>query len=443
MAYDSFIIDNTKTDSITLANGGTIYIPAGSITDSAGNPLTTPVTLKYREFHDAASILISGIPMKYPDDATGKNREFESAGMFDLRAASEGKPVFINKEKPITVKMASYKEGKEFNFFYMNEKTGSWMFCGDAPPVSNPKKKTLRDKLAKLTNSLKTPFDKDCIALDNLSMLDVYFREDYNKIYPYRNKTKTEFPERIKQYGIKTTNIIVHDWITYKGMSFHPGMLAWKNLEKKNIPEWTKGKAGKLIQQADKSYLLTVSDKKEKKEFSMKVKPLMLLKNLFAFAPEHWNTSREELTRQIAEVEATLQFTADVFRTFEVNNFGVHNWDCFKNQEERFTVNAAFEFDSKHSALNETDMVYFISKQTNSVVKLYKHQWNNMILFKDTSACLAAILPGNTIALYSREKYAKLDVEEFRRQQNMAVNFKMVNSQKVSSGEDIKKVLGI
>src|ERR1700741_63301 len=262
--YTTYTIDNTKTDSITFATGSIIYIPAGSIVDSTGKPVTQPVSIKYREFHDAGSILVSGIPMKYPDDKTGKGREFESAGMFDLRATAGGTPVFVNPDKPITVKMASYKEGKDFNFFYMNEKDGNWMFCGDAPPAANPQKKTLKERLQKLKNTMNTPFDKDCFALDNMSMIDAYYKDDYAKIYPYRRKTiKKEFPDRIKQYGIKTTDITVYDGITYKGMYYHPGMLAWKNLDKKNFPDWTKGKNGTLVLQTDKTYLLTIKDKKE------------------------------------------------------------------------------------------------------------------------------------------------------------------------------------
>jgi len=64
------------------ATGSVVRIPANAFTDSTGKVVDGPVEIRYREFHDPASIFIAGIPMTY--DSSGQQYHFESAGTFAL-----------------------------------------------------------------------------------------------------------------------------------------------------------------------------------------------------------------------------------------------------------------------------------------------------------------------------------------------------------------------
>ena len=48
-------------------NGTHISIPKSAFVDKNGNLVTENVVVKFREFHDAKSILLSGIPMQMND----------------------------------------------------------------------------------------------------------------------------------------------------------------------------------------------------------------------------------------------------------------------------------------------------------------------------------------------------------------------------------------
>ena len=80
--FKTYTVNPLKDETITLASGTTIEIDKGSL--MAEKP-GEAVEIKVREFHDQASVFISGIPMDYQKDA------FESAGMIEIKGEQEGK----------------------------------------------------------------------------------------------------------------------------------------------------------------------------------------------------------------------------------------------------------------------------------------------------------------------------------------------------------------
>ncbi len=99
--------------------GSSIEIPANAFVDKSGKPVTGKVALKYREFHTASDILASGIPM-LSNDESGNAKSFESGGMFEISATSNGEEIDIAKDKKINVHMASDVAG-DFDFYYLEE----------------------------------------------------------------------------------------------------------------------------------------------------------------------------------------------------------------------------------------------------------------------------------------------------------------------------------
>jgi hypothetical protein len=119
VAFQHLVVDGEKGAKFNLPNGTKILVPQDAFVDKNNKAIVGKVDLEYREFHEAAEILASGIPMVY--DSAGIKQQFESAGMFEIRGFQDNKPVFIAKNKTIAVDMASFVTGDNFRFYYFDQ----------------------------------------------------------------------------------------------------------------------------------------------------------------------------------------------------------------------------------------------------------------------------------------------------------------------------------
>ncbi|WP_018342854.1 WD40 repeat domain-containing protein [Cytophaga aurantiaca] len=117
--YDTFELDASEPKTLRLSSGSSIEIPENAFVDKQGNVVKGKVALTYREFHTAADILASGIPMMCNDE-NGEAKPFESGGMFEITATANGEEINIAKDKKINVNLASKVEG-DFDFYYLEE----------------------------------------------------------------------------------------------------------------------------------------------------------------------------------------------------------------------------------------------------------------------------------------------------------------------------------
>ncbi|OFY85353.1 MAG: hypothetical protein A3F72_03555 [Bacteroidetes bacterium RIFCSPLOWO2_12_FULL_35_15] len=111
---------------ITYPSGTKILIPTNAFTDKEGNPITSSITISYREFRDPVDFLVSGIPMKY--DTAGEITNFESAGMFELTASYKNDPIQVAKDKNINMNFASTSKDSTYNFYTFNDSSGNWEY---------------------------------------------------------------------------------------------------------------------------------------------------------------------------------------------------------------------------------------------------------------------------------------------------------------------------
>lgn len=118
---------NTSADTTLFYNTGSIiHIPANAFLDANGKPVTGKVELHYREFHDAIDVLLAGIPMTY--DSAGDCYHFETAGMMEISATQNGKPLNTNPNAPITVDMVSSDIRDVFNSYYLDTTEKRWEY---------------------------------------------------------------------------------------------------------------------------------------------------------------------------------------------------------------------------------------------------------------------------------------------------------------------------
>jgi hypothetical protein len=122
---------------VKTRNGSYIEVPPMAFVSATGSPIQDTVTLKMEEFHDAGSILLSGITMHYTD-AQGKEQDFESAGMFQIAGqTSNGEAVHIAEGKSLRIDLASRQQDSAYQFYQLDTVRGNWVELSKAPVLQN------------------------------------------------------------------------------------------------------------------------------------------------------------------------------------------------------------------------------------------------------------------------------------------------------------------
>ena len=136
--YTKFTINAEDGGEVKYVSGSVITFEGNSLVDSLGNLVKGEVEINYREFHDAVDILLSGISMDY--DSGGVKNILQTAGMFDIRAYQNGRPVFIDSGKTVNVNMASFQTGDQYNFYSLDTTSRNWVYKGKPETTVNIKK---------------------------------------------------------------------------------------------------------------------------------------------------------------------------------------------------------------------------------------------------------------------------------------------------------------
>ena len=135
----------SKNDtSLNYATGSKITIPKNAFLDEKGNLIDGKVNIEYREFSNAFDIYLGGIPMRF--DSAGESMVFETAGMFEINATSNNKPVYVNPENKITIDMNSFEKGTQYNLYQLDTLSGKWTNIGK----DKISQKKYEDELSKL-----------------------------------------------------------------------------------------------------------------------------------------------------------------------------------------------------------------------------------------------------------------------------------------------------
>ena len=194
--FVTFTLDASKGTTFRLKNGSEIVVPADALADENGKLLRGQVEMKYRELHDAVSIYLAGVPMNY------KNGNFSTAGSFELRGFQNGQNVHLNK--PVQVKMASYTEGGDYDFFYLNENERRWDSLGRRKPEINVEKKRLVQSIENQRVKLKFPLDRQYFAFNYMAIMDVYYNDDWRILNndKRRDSAFSAISSKLQSYGL-------------------------------------------------------------------------------------------------------------------------------------------------------------------------------------------------------------------------------------------------
>jgi hypothetical protein len=435
--YLTFTLNASKGARFRTPSGSEILVPADALLDDKGQkPTTQWVELRYREMHDAVSIYLAGVSMAHKDSY------LSTAGSFDLRCGDEK----LHLVKPVKVKMASYTEGADYDFFYLNETDKKWDYLGTRKPEKNLTKIKLLKKAKNKKSTLAFPLNRDYFAFNYLSILDVYNGDDYAflKSNETIDSALAAISSKLKAYGLgwETTRCNNHKMIQWEGGEYPASLFVWRNVAKKPFPEWSKNQYGSLSKIKDNRYMYRLENN-DSTYIDIELEAVMPLKSLFAFSPERWKNQYATTMREVKKEQERVKRMVNLYRTFEVNQFGLYNWDKMMKEEGRVVLDAHFDFHTDiNNKLTSLDVIY-ISGDNKTVITYPKTSWAKMALLPDKKARLFALLPDNTVAIYRPQRYAFLDFTTWRMLQAPQFQFVMEEETAVKTEKDLRKVLGI
>lgn len=95
----SFTLDVSISNTLNGKEGVTLVIPANSIVDASGNPISGTVDAKLTEYRSIGAMASSGVT------TISGNSILESAGMFNLEVSQNGNEVFLKSGSAMNVRI--------------------------------------------------------------------------------------------------------------------------------------------------------------------------------------------------------------------------------------------------------------------------------------------------------------------------------------------------
>lgn len=123
-----YSFDAEKGDVIYHSTGSVIYFPPAALVDAFGNIVKGMVTVTYREFADPIDFFVSGIPMQY--DSAGVKYNFESSGMCEINAYKDNKAVFVNPAAKPQINLSTNNKNPLHNLYFLDTIAKTWKFTG-------------------------------------------------------------------------------------------------------------------------------------------------------------------------------------------------------------------------------------------------------------------------------------------------------------------------
>ncbi|MEM7654498.1 MAG: hypothetical protein AAF399_00085 [Bacteroidota bacterium] len=399
-----FTVEASEGTELTLENGTSIRIPAGVLVDANNQPVQGKVDLSYREFHDAADILMSGIPMQY--DSAGQTFVFQTAGMVEIRANQNGRPVFIAEGKAIDLDLNSYVPEHGYNLYQLDEETQNWSYLetSQAESVMDPSQGEEMDWAS----------DPEIAAIMELAEEEIP-AEPYEPKKLAEDATPFDFDADYSQFPALAP---------YKELVWQYAQIEEEGYVNPNTAEWIFGEvwANVSVQQHPKRngiFYFTLRNKE--KEAKMLVTPVVEEENyaqtqeLFAELRRKQEQRRQEILAARERMRTQRQLAAKrqrIERAFQISSFGIYNCDRLWNRPQ-MVLAADFRFDEFEIPVDPSiiEQVYLVMPEDNAVIPYARGgSWNGWSQFKyapNTKNMIFAFLPGNEVAVFSVEDFAE------------------------------------
>lgn len=370
--YTKYNVNAQKGAELKHPSQSKIKIPKNAFVNKQGADIIGDVEIQYREFHNQADILASGIPMIY--DSAGTKKIFESAGMFDIKGFQNGEQVYINPKKNIEIELASANAENKFNQYVLDTVARNWVYIKhdviskskDLSQNSKEKndnsetKKTLElqkqlDAIPPKIEAEKTVYTKKINQLPKVVEpqkpiektegrpqyeLDVDYKE-FPELQAYKNavfEIGTENKNYTSSMGDVTWNSATISEGTKKGKNYLLTLKQGNRTEKLIVYPVLVGKdydkAIASFEQKFTTYKTALAkreadEKKLQAEFEAKQQVFLAeQKKLNDELVRERIKIRQQQEEQLASQFNKMKNQERVMRVFQVSNFGIYNSDC-------------------------------------------------------------------------------------------------------------------
>lgn len=448
--YSTYRVKTEKGATIIHKNSSKIIIPKHAFIDKKGNDIVGDVEIKYREFHNQADIIVSGIPMIY--DSAGVQSHFESAGMIDIKGYQNNEPVYIKPDKKITVEFISEQTADKYNMYFLDTISKNWAYIKRDNSLIQYQKE-IESKNASLTHQLTNVNTQNIIELEKqikeIPQKIEQEKNDYSKkinqlpkiTSPNKPAQATEgkpkfeldvdykeFPElavfkhAVFEVGAenKNYNPKVGD-ITWSSAEISQGPVKGKNYE---LTLKLKDKVEKLIvypvltgTNYEKALKIYESKFNEYQKLILKRETEELrLKNEFETKQATYKNQEKQLSDRLVkekikqaqqkEIKLDEDFkelgTLDkVTRIFEISKFGIYNSDCTNQLPQNASLHAFF-ITNKEKIHLKTQAVYLICHSKNLVY----HLPNGPIPYNPGEVYSICVLANNKLYMCDKGTFA-------------------------------------
>ncbi|PKP18363.1 MAG: hypothetical protein CVU05_13645 [Bacteroidetes bacterium HGW-Bacteroidetes-21] len=413
--YNKFVVDAGSSTTLKIPGGTNIVIPSNAFVDENGNPVTGDVDISYREFQDAADIIISGMPMSY--DSAGKVNSFETAGMFEINGFKDGKPIFVAKDKSLQVNFASNTSSGNFNFYEFDSTSNNWSFTtGNIETRINPVRDSLQKQIGKEPNKPILPQ----IVTSETKVLDLNINFDL-------------YPELKSMEGLM--------W-TYAGTDSknNPDNNKW--IYKVN---WSSIQLNPFNEESNQYELVL---KSAKTEFRTIITPVL--------SQLHFDQSKKnfdekmnaylQVKKGIENQKMLAERENEFMRSFSVSGFGLYNCDRIYSRPSMITLNAEFKIDGKGIDFNTCKTLIHVSANSKAVIRYNASNIKTFVIDPLDDNLFIAILNDNKVAMLERNEVSSLNLKRFIEGggEKSAINFSFnlkTRIESIKSEEDIRKLI--
>ena len=361
-------------------NGTHISIPKSAFVDKNGNLVTENVVVKFREFHDAKSILLSGIPMQMNDQ---RNNYMQSAGMMEIRAFNGNKELQLGKGKSINVSLAALnKVDENFNLYFL-EDNEEWTELGKFETDSNQFKLDGLKAVETIPVSPENPqpSDNDFIFLLSMDLKNAPYLKAFD--------------------GVEWRMIKDNDDVN----PYDELRTGWDHIKIKKI----KGKKDVFKITFKREVRLPGTEIVKNDRFSLNAQPVLKGRKLSnALKAYKKDLKQYEILLAQKEVEEQrLALESDLVNNFVVAKLGIWNCDRLTNTEDYVCGTYEFDFENTYVSMVNKVKLYVVLNDQNGVITYYDAYWKDLPFFVNENIELFAVLPSMKVAYVSSDEYRK------------------------------------
>ncbi|MCC5945359.1 MAG: hypothetical protein JJT94_10510 [Bernardetiaceae bacterium] len=450
--FEIFEFDVAEGGTFVLPTTGTrIHVPTNAFKNADGKTINGTVALHFREMEKQLDLFRTGITMSY--DTAGRNENFTSAGMFELRAFKEKEALELSK--PIEVELASDEGDTDYSFYQLDEEQG-WQYINTSAPDSNRYKIKSLDSLDKALENTSA-FGKEFFAFNYDVLIDAYFKQNTKKIL--RNKKNQTIRRRIEKYGIYQlrnpyiTGIDIRQSMNKKGSPDPLLFWLWKFDEPTNIPSWLSNPKAKVEIKALSTWQYLLTATYNNRTWKRNIYPVMSLREVFKHTPRDWKAnnkkylkqvenSNREFLEQLQVQRKAIERQKDFMRTMKVNDLAVYNYDRLLKQDDYIQIQASFDVGSSQEE-ELLSVVYFLPDAEKSVISFHQSSFEELFYISPSlPGIYCAVLSDGHLAITDDNYFESLDFSRLRRDKKHRFKLRRTDTP-INSIEDLEEVLNL